>query len=81
MAMSWKELNKPRQKEIIRRDFTELENFGTIKPHQNLHLNAGVDKLFASLLNNPEINFNERKRMMDVCRDWYKKEQNGILPV
>ena len=81
MAMSWKELNKPRQKEIIRRDFTELENFGTIKPHQNLHLNAGIDKLFKTLLNNPEINFNERKRMMDVCRDWYKKETTGVLPV
>ena len=71
--MNWTELNKPRQKEPIRSDFTELEEFGIIKPHQNLHLNAGIDKLVKTLLNNDEINFKERKRMMDVCWDWYKK--------
>ena len=77
MSKSYKELNKPKQKYFIRSDFTELKKFGTIKPHQNLHLNAGVDKLFETLLNNTEINFNERKRMMDVCRDW----SNGVLPI
>jgi len=81
MSKSWKELNKPRQKEIIRSDFTELEKFGTIKPHQNLHLNAGIDKVFKELLNNTDINFNNRKRMMDVCRDWYKRENNNVLPI
>jgi len=78
---TWQELNKPRQKEIIRKDFTELEKCGNIRQHQNLHLNAGIDKLFETLLNNSEINFNNRNRMMDVCRDWYKKEQDGILPI
>ena len=73
MGMSWKELNKPRQKEPVRADFPELEEFGKIKQHQNLHLNAGVDKLFSQLLDNPEINFNKRKRMMDVCRDHFDK--------
>jgi hypothetical protein len=29
------------------------------------------------LLNNPEINFNNRKRMMDISRDW----SNGVLPI
>ena len=77
MSKSYKELNKPKQKYFIRSDFTELKKFGTIKPHQNLHLNAGVDKLFETLLNNPELNFKGRKRMMDVCRDW----SNGVLPI
>ena len=81
MSKTWKELNKPKQKDIIRKDFTTLEKYGTIKPHQNLHLNAGIDKLFETLLNNNEINFNNRKRMMDICRDWYEKEKNGILPI
>ena len=81
MSKTWQELNKPKQKDIIRKDFTTLEKYGTIKPHQNLHLNAGIDKLFETLLNNNKINFNNRKRMMDVCRDWYKKEKNGILPI
>ena len=77
MSKSYEELNKPKQKHFIRRDFTELKKFGTIKPHQNLHLNAGVDKLFETLLNNTEINFKGRKRMMDICRDW----SNGVLPI
>ena len=77
MSKSYEELNKPNQKHFVRSDFTELKKFGTIKPHQNLHLNAGVDKLFETLLNNPEINRNNRKRMMDVCRDW----SNGVLPI
>lgn len=77
MSKSFEELNKPKQKYFIRKDFTELKKFGTIKPHQNLHLNAGVDKLFETLLNNPEINFKGRKRMMDVCRDW----SSGVLPI
>jgi len=76
MSKSYEELNKPKQKHFIRKDFTELKKFGIIKPHQNLHLNAGVDKLFETLLNNPEINFNKRKRMMDVCRDWYNKHND-----
>ena len=55
--------------------------FGMIKEHENLHLGAGIDKVFKDLLNDQKINFKKRKRMMDVCRDWYKKEQNGILPI
>ena len=81
MSKSYEELNKPTQKYFIKKDFTELKKFGTIKPHQNLHLNAGIDKLFETLLNNSEINFNNRNRMMDVCRDWYEKEKNGVLPI
>ena len=77
MSKSYEELNKPKQKHFIRKNFTELKKFGTIKPHQNLHLNAGVDKLFETLLKNSEINFNKRKRMMDVCRDW----NNCVLPI
>ena len=81
MGMDWKELNKPRQKEIVRKDFTELKKFGIIKSHQNLHLGAGIQYLFETLLDNKDINFKDRKRMMDVCRDWYEKERHGILPI
>ena len=73
MSKSWFELNKPRQKEIIRKDFTNLEKYGSIKPHINLHLGANIHKLFETLLEYEEINFNDRKRIMDVCKDWYKK--------
>ena len=71
---NWEELNKPEQKHHVRTAFPEIQNFGKIKKHTNLHLGAGVDKLFESLLNNSKINFNGRKRMMDVSKDWYEKE-------
>ena len=74
---TWDELNKPKQKQHIRDDFQELNKFGKIKPHLNLQLASGVDKVFETLLNNKKINFRNRKRMMDVCRDW----SNGVLPI
>ena len=73
MSKSWFELNKPRQKEIIRKDFTNLEKYGKVRQHINLHLGSNINKLFETLLLDADINFNNRKRMMDVCRDWYKK--------
>tara|TARA_Y100000310_G_scaffold330140_1_gene401290 strand:- start:1989 stop:2834 length:846 start_codon:yes stop_codon:yes gene_type:complete len=77
MSKTYRELNTPIQKNIVRSDFTEFKKFGRIETHINLHLAAGVDKLFETLLNNKEINFKNRKRMMDVSRDW----SNEILPV
>ena len=74
---TWEELNRPKQKIKIRNDFTKIENFGIIKPHTNLHLGAGINKLFETLLNNSDINFKERKRVMDMCRDW----QGGRLDI
>ena len=74
---TWNELNKPKQKQHIRDAFPELNRFGSIKSHLKLQLASGVDKVFETLLNNPEINFKKRKRMMDVCRDW----SNGVLPI
>ena len=75
--MSYDQLNDGEQKGYIRKDFTELKKFGIIKKHINLHLGSGVDKLFETLLNNSEINFNNRKRIIDVCKDW----NNGVLPI
>ena len=74
---TWDELNKPKQKQHIRDAFPELKKFGNIKPHLNLQLASGVDKVSETLLNSPEINFRNRKRIMDVCKDW----SHGVLPV
>ena len=74
---TWDELNKPKQKQHIRDAFPELNKFGSVKPHLNLQLASGVDRVFESLLNNKKINFRNRKRVMDICKDW----SNGILPI
>ena len=71
MEMTWQQLNKPQQKNIIREEFGLHE----LKPHLNLHLGSKINKLFENLLDNKEINFRQRKRMMDVSRDWFNKNE------
>jgi len=44
---------------------------GKIKNHLNLQIDSGIVELFESLLPNKEINFKNRSRIMDVCRDWH----------
>ena len=51
--------------------FEEFKRF-KFKKHINLQLGAGVDKLFEKLIDDKIINFKNRKRVMDICRDWYE---------
>ena len=66
----WFELNKPFQKHHVVNSFTEFKQIGKPKHHINLQLGSGIDKAFESLLQYKEINFKNRKRMLDVYRDW-----------
>ena len=66
----WFELNKPFQKHHVVNSFSEFKLMGKIKPHINLQLGSNIDKLFESLLDNQNINFKKRIRVMDMCRDW-----------
>ena len=68
--MDWYELNKPKQKHHIRDAFEEFKSIGNIKPHKNLQIESKVDELFETLLDNKNINFKNRSRIMDVCKDW-----------
>lgn len=69
----WFELNQPYQKHHVREAFPEFKIIKGIKNHINLQLGAGVDKLFESvIIQDPTINFKNRKRIMDICRDWAK---------
>ena len=43
-----------------------------LKKHLNLQLVAEIPTIFENLLDNKEINIYDRKRIMDVCRDWSK---------
>lgn len=68
----WYQLNKPFQKHTVVNAYPEFKNFGKVKEHVNLQLGSGVDKCFEKLLQCKEINFKNRKRMLDVYRDWKK---------
>ena len=74
--MSWLKLNKPTQKHHVRKAFKKEFMKTGVKKHINLQLGSGVDKLFETLLNNKKINTNNRKRVMDICRDWSIKVQS-----
>jgi len=75
LQFDWEGINKPYEKHLIRKQFTEFDNL-KLKNHLNLQLVAGVDKEFETLLNNNVINFKNRKRVMDICRDWANNKQS-----
>ena len=71
MQYSHKELHIGTQKSHIKKAYKEYFNkIGNVKGHLNLQLISGIDKLFETLLYDKEINFKNRKRVMDICRDW-----------
>ena len=69
-SKSWDELNKPYQKHHVRDAFPQFKQIKNVKNHLNLQIECGIVDLFESLINNREINFKGRKRVMDICRDW-----------
>lgn len=75
---TWEEINKPYEKHLIRSRFSEFEQV-KVKKHLNLQLVGGVDKVFETLLESSEINFKNRIRVMDICRDWHEKTQQSDL--
>lgn len=74
MSYSHKELHNGVQKSHIRSAYKDYFNkIGKVKGHLNLQLVSDIDKLFETLMDIKEINFNNRKRVMDICRDWSNK--------
>ena len=77
----WHELNKPNEKHIIRNAFDEFSFIGKVNKHSNLQLNANIPEYFETLLQDKTINFNSRRRMMDVYRDWVKRYELDSLDI
>ena len=53
-----------------RNAFNEFKSIGNVKKHLNLQIDCGIIELFESLIDDPQVNFKNRKRIMDICRDW-----------
>jgi asparagine synthetase B (glutamine-hydrolysing) len=80
-SKDWYELNEPFQKHIVVNAFDEFKQF-KFKKHINLQLGSNIDKLFETLIDNKKINFKNRKRVMDICRDWSTQfESLAQLPI
>ena len=73
-SMDWYELNQPFQKHHVVEAFPEFKQVGGVKKHINLQLGSGIDKMFEQhLLTSNKLNFNNRIRVMDICRDWSER--------
>lgn len=69
MQHDWYFFNKPSQKGPIRDAFPEFKDIKKRK-HENLQLVAKIPDYFEKLLDNPDLNMYNRKRVMDMVRDW-----------
>ena len=78
-AMDWFELNQPYQKHHVVEAFPEFKQIGGVKKHINLQLGSCIDKLFEQhLLTSNKLNYNNRIRVMDICRDWSERSRTTI---
>lgn len=81
MQFDWFELNKPQQKQHVRTAFkAEFDRLNKVKEHINLQLGSNIDHLFEKLLDDPRLNRNRRKRIMDLVSD-YANKGHPTLPL
>jgi len=81
MNYDWYELNKPRQKEIVRTAYEyEFSELTKVKEHINLQLGSNIDHLFETLLDDRMLNNRGRKRIMDLASD-YASQGQATLPL
>ena len=78
-SKDWEELNNPYQKHHVRNAFEQFKFIGNVKNHLNLQIECGIVSLFESLIDDKEINFKNRTRIMDICRDWYLLNNTNTL--
>lgn len=78
IQFDWDTLNKPKEKYEVRKCFPEFNEIN-LKNHLNLQLVSRVDKTFETLLTSKKINFRNRQRVMDICKDWYKLKKPSII--
>ena len=73
LQFNWEEINKPYQKYLIIQNYNNYFKKTGRRIHSNLQLNARIPEVFITLLDDKEFNFKNRKRTMDLVRDYYKK--------
>lgn len=84
MEFTWDELNKPIEKGPIVSAFLDYFSRIVWRKHTNLQLDARIDEVFEEfLISNTKINLYNRKRTMEIYKDWVriKREGMAILPI
>ena len=75
MQFDWFEMNLPKQKIKVIEAFPEFKQI-KVRKHENLQLASKVPFHFEKLLDDKNINLYNRKRVMDIVRDWQKSEDS-----
>lgn len=70
LQYEWEYFHKPFQKAPIINSYPEFDRLPKKRRHSPLQLTAGIPAVMESLLNDSDINFKNRGRIMDVVRDW-----------
>ena len=78
-SKSWEQLNLPHQKHHVRAAFEQFNHIGNVKNHLNLQIGCGIVDLFETLIDDKEINFRNRTRIMDICKDWWTLNNTNTL--
>jgi len=71
LERDWDFFNKPFQKAGIIEAYPEFNKLPKKRKHANLQLVAGIPKYFESLLEDRDLNFKNRERVMDLVRDQF----------
>jgi hypothetical protein len=80
LGFTWDQINKPFEKALIVNDFRDyFDRIGRWRKHTNLQLDSKINVLFEQLIDQPEINFKKRKRIMDIARDWHERTSISTL--
>ena len=82
LTKDWDQCNKPKQKQLLRDCFPC--RFSHIKLFNHTNLQCGdsqIRELFEPLLEDKEININNRSRVIDLYRDLHNKYHNKQLGV
>lgn len=76
LGTSWDDVNKPRQKEPIRRDFEEYFSKIKVPNATDMHKgDSGISDLFEQLLDNPKLNPEHKyKSVIGIYNRIYKEE-------
>ena len=80
LGFTWEQINKPFEKALIVNDFRDyFDKIGKWRKHTNLQLDSKINILFEKLIDEPDINFRNRKRIMDIARDWHERKSIPTL--
>lgn len=75
LKFSWRDLNRPIEKQKLITAYPEYYSKIHNRKHSNLQLNSGIDRIFNGLLRNLNINKKKRTRVLDLIGDINKDER------